>query len=616
MMTSHLPEPAAAAPTAESPFESWLRAHRRLTVAGLIVLALTLRIAVFVELAASPCFWFYEWEQTDMNYFHAWALAIMDGDRWSAHVDPPQHLWHRRVAERFAEHYPRRWAAIVAAHPDDPVAALWRQWCGGRGTYQDPLYPYLLAAVYAALGVAAGWIYALQNLIGVASGLLVYFITRRHFGDLAAVIAALLMLLYAPLLFYEFTLLRTTLITFFGLLIVLMFDRARRRERSLDWAAAGLIVGVAMMLKAHHVLMLPVGVGLALLGAPGKRRNRTKRAAVFALGCAVGFAPAVGRNIRVGAPPLRTASGGAVTFALSNAARSGHVGWDYDSAARVLGKTGGAFLPTVFQTLRTHPSPANYLRLLGIKVMAVMCTFEEPNNANVYYGQVYSSVLRRLPVTFGLVWALGALGMVLAVWQRARVGALLALVAANLAVLVGFMVLARFRLPLAAALLPFAGLTCAALIRAVCQRKWGRSAGIVMATGAGMLLTISVEAPGTTRVRPADVESGFRVYYAVKLRQAARYGDSAAAVAILRDALAHQPPVVRSLGPQRPPAGEAERQLAVFYAELYRLAADAAERAGCHDEAASDRKRAAELGGFPTTVPAAGRHGEPNRLRT
>ncbi len=594
---------ASSLPAAAFPIESWLVFHRRLVIVALVTVALSLRAACFVELAASPCFWLYEWNQTDMNYFHSWALAIMEGDRWSRDVDPPLHLWHRRVAQQFAERYPQRWAAIVARYPDNPALALWRQWAGAHGTYQDPLYPYLLAGVYAALGVAAGWIYALQCFVGIGSLLLVYFITRRHFGDLAAVIAAGLTLLYAPLLFYEFTLLRATLITFFGLLIVVLLDRARWRRGMADWAVAGLVTGVAMVLKAHFMLMMPFGLLLlARTGMPRKRRMAS--ASAFILGVAAGFAPAVVRNVVVGAPALRTAGGGAATFALSNAAHSGYVAWDYDGAAEALAEGRGRLLPTVWATLKGHSSPAGYLRLLGAKLAGVVRDLEEPNNANFYYARLYSNVLRRLPLTFGVLGPLAAVGIVLALRRRARVGPLLALIALNLIVLVGFMVFSRFRVPLAAALLPFGGLTGAELVRALGTRRWGRAAGLGVAVATPMLFTISVATAGAPRIRAVDVEKGFEVYYAVKLAQATEHRDLSAVVAILRDALAHQPAVVRALGPRRPPVGNDERQLAAFYAGLYRLAADAVEQAGLKDEAAAYRARAVELGGVPTTAPS------------
>jgi hypothetical protein len=204
--------------------EAWLRQRRRTTLVIIVAIALVLRVFCFLELAASPCFWTHEWDQSDMNTFHSWALAIADGDWWFRSAAPPLHNWHREIAEDYARIFPQSWAELQAEcrsdDPDELARALWYRWYGGGRTYQGPLYPYLIAGTYYLLGPAVGWVFAWQMLLGIGSIVLIYRLARLYFGDVAAVLAAAIVLLYGPLLFYEFVLLRVTLIVFWGLLLV------------------------------------------------------------------------------------------------------------------------------------------------------------------------------------------------------------------------------------------------------------------------------------------------------------------------------------------------------------------------------------------------------------
>jgi hypothetical protein len=75
-------------------------------------------------------------------------------------------------------------------------------------------------------------------------------------------------------------------------------------------------------------------------------------------------------------------------------------------------------------------------------------------------------VLDWLPVTFWICAPLAGVGLALAIARRDRPWTLLALVASSAGTLVAFYVLGRFRVALAAAAMPFAGLACADLVAA------------------------------------------------------------------------------------------------------------------------------------------------------
>ena len=572
--------------------ESWLQRRWRVVVALLLIAAAVVRIACFVELFHSPCLWLYRWKQADMNYFHHWAVTMVEGDIWSRSVGPPLHSWHREIAARFARLQPQRWAQFVEQNPEDPAAALWDHWCGGGRVYQGPLYPALAAGLYALVAPSPLVVYVAQNLAGLATLLLVVRIARRHFGHLAALVAALLVLLYATPTFYEFTLLRATWITLAGLIVVELADRARGDRRWWRWTIAGLAAGLAVVLKAHFGLLALLLVLLALRDgwAVGRRRAIGAAAAVV-LGVALGWLPAAVRNVAAGAPPLSGATGGPVTFALSNAVDAGFASWDVPHTAEILARTDNAPLPTMTEALRTHPSVGHYLRLLASKLLATLYGFEEPNNANVYFARLYSHTLRSLPISFGLIGPLALVGLVLAWRERRRVGPLVALCATNLAVLLGFMVFARFRVPLAVAAAPLAGAGLVGLLSAAVQRRWRRVAACGALGGVLMVYTLS-PAADLPAVRSADAQSGFEVYYDPIIRAALEQGDVGTALRYLDDCLAHQPAEVRRLTAPPAPRQVLLGNLAALYADVYRLGAQLYELSGNPQMARRYRQRA------------------------
>jgi len=579
--------------------EEWLGQRRKHTLIAIVTIALVLRVLCFLELAGSPCFWWHEWAESDLNTFHSWALTVADGDRWSATVRPPLHGWHREVAEQYAQISPEQWAELKAASPpDDPDAAaraLWDRWCGGGRTYHDPLYPYVVAGTYMLLGPAVGWVYAWQMVLGIVTLVLVYVLARRYFGELAAIAAVGLGLLYGPLLFYEFVLLRAALIVFFGLLLVFLLDEARERQTALSWLGVGVALGFSLTLKAHFVLMIPAAVALLVARCLRPWRRFVCCAVALALGLLIGFGPAAVRNLVAGAPPLALASNGPPTFLTSNAEDSGYVHLGIRHVGRILGETDNAFLPTAIATLRTHPSFAHYLQLVGQKVLATWYWLEEPNNANFYYAQLHSKVLRSLPVSFGLIGPPAIIGLILALRRFPRCAPLYFVVLTNCAVLYVFFVFGRFRLPLVAALLPFAGFTLARLTQAVLARRWRAAGFTLLACALPGLYTMSPRLEDEPLTRPADVYAGHLVLYDVRLRSALAQGDLSAAADVLRGSLERQPGEVRALGPARPARSLAEGQLAAFYAGIYQRYARVLQETGRIAEADRQLKRAAEL---------------------
>jgi tetratricopeptide (TPR) repeat protein len=145
----------------------------------------------------------------------------------------------------------------------------------------------------------------------------------------------------------------------------------------------------------------------------------------------------------------------------------------------------------------TH-QPLAYLRLLGRKFLLFLSNYEVPNDYYPETARAVSLPLKLAFVNFGLVLALGLVGMFFA-WPRRREAAPAYLfIAANLFSALLFCVLSRLRAPVIPFLLMFAGLALAELVGFFRQRRTGK-AGLVLAA----VLAVYV----VSNVIPADKKS-------------------------------------------------------------------------------------------------------------
>jgi len=577
--------------------ERWLAAHRPLVVAAVALAAALVRAAYLVELNDGPLLAQQEWAESDMWFFDRWARDIVGGDWLSDRALHPLHSWHRELA-----------AAYFAAHPEaaearaggpgaaDPAQALWNRWLGGKTFHQEPLYAYLVALTYAVAGPDVRAVFVWQMVLGVATTVLVTLLTRRWFGDLAAVVAGALAVLLAPFVMYDVILLRTTATTFAALALVALLEWARPHAGWRPWLVLGLAFGVALLLQTIFALLLGGAFLLACLGSSAPARARAARAAALALGTLLGLSPAIARNAAVGAPPLALSSVGPLVFLVSNTA-------DYtpeegfavgDQAIRILTASDGDGPAMVRAALATH-DVRSYLGQLWRKLAAAWNWYEAPNNTNFYYYRLHSRVLSALPVTFAFVSPLALLGMALSLPRIGRLAPLYLLAGALVTPLLVFYVLSRFRVSLAVAVIPFAAAALVALLRRTLAKRWVVLAAALVTLAALGAWTSRPLAADRTLIRRADWVVPFETYYAPRMEADFRRRDWRAAVALLDRALRHEPPAVTALRAGEPPRNEEGVRYASFFGMVHFRLAQALERAGDAERAASESQVARGL---------------------
>lgn len=178
--------------------------------------------------------------------------------------------------------------------------------------YQDPLYPYFLAAM-RRVGpnptdeVALRHRVALVQLGGVAATAAVTCAMGAALHSTpAGVVAGLLVGACRELLVYARMPLKESLATLLSTLALAALIRARRRD-DLAWvAASGFLLGAASLARGNLLAMIPLfALGLFALD-PGSWGRRAGRALAFAVAAAIAIAPATVHNLRAGQTVLTT----------------------------------------------------------------------------------------------------------------------------------------------------------------------------------------------------------------------------------------------------------------------------------------------------------------------
>jgi 4-amino-4-deoxy-L-arabinose transferase-like glycosyltransferase/Tfp pilus assembly protein PilF len=371
--------------------------------------------------------------------------------------------------------------------------------------YQDPLYPYFLAAIYSVFGHSYWAVYLVQLLLGLGTVLLVFDTTRRVFDRRAGVVAALVAALYGPFIFYESQIEKTVLAVFLVALLLWLLVRgvqhkghqgpmqdaecrvqhaeSKTRKRSgigeaVWWAlGTGIALGLAVLTRANLLVFAPLLPAVFYFMSAGGRQAALRNAAVSLLGVIVVIAPVAIRNSSIAREFTLTTTQGGQNLYIGNCEYN-RVGqyvvlpWvrphpdfeqtdfrDYanKAAGRRLSYSGVSsfYASQAIKWATTHFS--GFLVLFGRKLQLYISNYEVPDNQDVYFFARYSWVLRLPLLTFGIVFGLGLAGMILLL-RRNRVRLLLVLFFAGYALtVVVFFVFSRYRIPALPALLPFVG---------------------------------------------------------------------------------------------------------------------------------------------------------------
>lgn len=376
------------------------------------------------------------------------------------------------IASEPAVRYP---VLDALAYHEWALGILAGDWLGDRVYYQDPLYPFFLAGLYAVFGPGSLGVLLAQGALDAASVVLLYALALRLFGFPTAVLAGVLAAFYAPCLFYSALLLKAPLLVFLFTLSLLLLLRAAAARRPSAWLVAGIAFGFAALTRGNALLFLPALFAWLALDRELPVSRRAWSAAAVTAGVALVLIPVAVRNYVVGGDLVLLNSQGGQNFYIGNflGNRTGAYRappflradprYEERDFARVAeAATGRELSPSEVSRYwlgrgleEILADPSHFLWHTGKKLLVLANRHEIADNYSFAFVAEVAAPVLRLPLpSWGLLLPLALCGAGFA-RRRRDAWLLLAFALAYAASLVLFFNLSRLRLPLVPVVIAF-----------------------------------------------------------------------------------------------------------------------------------------------------------------
>ncbi len=344
--------------------------------------------------------------------------------------------------------------------------------------YQAPLYPYFLGAIYAIAGRGLLIARICQALIGTAACVFLALTARRLYSERAGLAAGLGLAVYAPAVFFDGLIQKSSLDLFFVCLSLwIISGLVDKPAASSRWFWLGLSMGALALTRENALILAAVVVLWLFRRSQLTQRQRMVNAGVFALGVLLILSPVALRNRVIGGEwHLTTSQFGPNLYIGNNpnadgtyaALREGRGTPEYerqDATELAEAATGRRLTPGevsnfwVRQTIEfVRSQPGAWLALMASKAGLVWNRTEFVDTESQSSYEDWSPLLRALAVVghFGVLVPLAVLGVFVTWRDRSRIGVYVAMTVAYVASIVMFYVSDRYRLPLVPFLMLFA----------------------------------------------------------------------------------------------------------------------------------------------------------------
>lgn len=298
---------------------------------------------------------------------------------------------------------------------------------GESAFFMSPLYPYFLGLLYALFGAHPAAGAAAQILLSGISIWMIWLIGRKVSGERAGTIAAFIAAVYPPWIYFDGALLTAPLILFLNTASLLILVKFLDKLRPGQILAAGVLLGLSTLARPNALLFA------AVLAVWLITRRMHIAAIIMSLGLIAVISPVTLRNIFVaGEFALTTASGGMNFYVGSNPAATGlYVEPDFLVSSdpgsefqayreeaerrswRELSATGASryWFKAGLEYIIERPLEA--AGLWWKKFFYFWNDLEAPNNVSIYLVKRYSPVVKYIPLGFGLLAAIGLIGLAL-----------------------------------------------------------------------------------------------------------------------------------------------------------------------------------------------------------
>ncbi len=336
--------------------------------------------------------------------------------------------------------------------------------------FMGPLYPYVLAVIYSIFGHDFTWTRAIQMVGGATTVVLTYHLGARLLRPAAGLVAAVLLLGYGALTFYEGQLLMAWLGTLLNTLLVLLLIRQRAESGWWSWVVIGLVMGVSALARANILAFAPIVLWYAWRGLPGA--PNWKRPTIFAAAVFVALLPATIHNYVASRDVVLVTSNAGLNFYIGNSDKATGIFYlpedtdfvsDATSRVQIERKLGRDLKPSElsrywfersFSWIKDHPGAA--ISLMGRKTAMFFNGYELPQIENFYRARARYPSLAILFVSFWMILVLAVLGIVSLLRERRNLIVPLGFVLAYAASIIVFFITARYRVQIVPTLCVFA----------------------------------------------------------------------------------------------------------------------------------------------------------------
>jgi 4-amino-4-deoxy-L-arabinose transferase-like glycosyltransferase len=363
-----------------------------------------------------------------------------------------------------------------------------------RGQFStSTFYPCILALLYKVSGNSLHFVRVFQALLSSLTVVLLYLMALRFTGEALAAICGLVLAFYGLSIYFSAVILPATTILFFYSLMLLLVVEYRENRNKTVLALAALMLGVCIVARGNNIIILPFFA--VCVYADGTLSSKQRRANVALVLLAVGVVPGLWALAKLllakGASP--NLSQGLYAFLPGNTYDSTGIFWDIPpSAQEIFASSGESYLRGVIGLIKgILDHPMQWLWVEARKILAFWIGFEPANNVSYYVSREFSSLLQIPLPSFGLVSALGLLGMVAHFREKKRLSVLYLMTAGTFLSVIIFFILSRYRLIIVPTLILFSALAIERIWKHLTTRRYARAAGLVMAAIILLLLTRS-----------------------------------------------------------------------------------------------------------------------------
>lgn len=380
------------------------------------------------------------------------------------------------------------------------------RWVGADSFYQTPLYPYLMGVVFKLAGHDVFVVRLLQSVWGSIACVLLGFAGRRFFNARVGLVAASLLALYPPAIFFDALIQKSALDGLFVTAILAALGAFLARPRIRQLVVLGVALGAITLNRENARVLYPIILAWLFVGFGATPfRRRLSWAGVVTAGAALILAPVAIRNYYVGGEFFLSTSQLGPNFYIGNNANApgtyeplipdrGNAEFERIDATRLAeaargrtlspGEVSDFWLGQSLDYIRSHPM--EWLRLMARKLTLTFNAREAVDTESIEAYAEFSHVLRFLFwFNFGIALPLGVLGAWLTRKDWRKLWVLYAVVATLTASVALFYVMARYRYPMAPVVLLFAAAALAAIpdLRRGSARIWipGAILGLIVA---------------------------------------------------------------------------------------------------------------------------------------